>query len=201
MTPHDLAAIDPPGLSDFLCAALERQDVDSAKDALAQIESRFHRGQRFLDDFLPLAGRAEVRALHLDDPLAQCVARLEHLLELAGDSARVVTEDAILRQIVDSRERGGDLIQALAAAPEQGLTAGELAQRLGITPQNLSPLIAVFHAQGIVNRSRQGKKAFITLTPEGRALLPSPETAPQQEPAYMFLSRPMGGLAELVRAA
>jgi len=169
-------------------------------DAFAQIESRFHRTRQFLDDFLPLGGRPEVRSLHVSDLLARCVTRLEHLLELAGDSARTVTEDAILRQIVESRERGFDFILTLASAPEHGLTAGDLAERLGITPQNLSPLITTFHAQGIVNRSKQGKNAFLTLTPAGRALVPAPEPAPKQEPEFMFLRRPMS-LADMVRAA
>jgi hypothetical protein len=210
MSPHELTTLDPAHLSEVLCAALNGYSIDSARDAFLQIESRFQglaktaEGNReFLDAFLPLSGRPEVRSLHLEDALAQCVARLEYLLELAGEGAGAVTDEAILRQIVDSRERGFDLLHALASAPEHGLAAGDLAERLGITPQNLSPLITMFHAQGIVNRSKQGKNAFITLTEAGRALVTDPEPAPRQEPEYMFFrqQRPMKGFAGLFEDA
>jgi DNA-binding MarR family transcriptional regulator len=195
MNPHELASLSDTELSSLFYKALLQKAIAPAQDAYTRLESRFHRltttaagSQKFLDEFLALAGRREVRSLHIDDPLARCVARLEYLLELAGERARVQTEEATLRQIVASRERGDAFVQALAAAPPQGFTAGELARKLKVTQQNLSPLIRAFHIHGIIDRRQQGKTAFLKLTPQGRALfVSSPARMTNQDPVGRVL--------------
>lgn len=179
MNPNQLDAMSASELSEHFRWALQERRIAQAQDALAQLQSRFQRltatirgSQEFLDDFLPLGGSSEVRSLHISEPLAACITRLECLLELAGERARVQTEEATLHQIVASRERGLDLIRALSVTPNRrGLTAGELAVRLEVSPSNLSPLIRAFHVHGIIDRCQHGKNVFLKLTPQGRALV------------------------------
>jgi hypothetical protein len=200
VSPHALLALAPADLGTALCNALTTQDLDSARDAFVQVESRFHSlcatpdgSQQFLDQFLPVTDQPEIRALRVADPLVQIVDRLEHLLDLAGERARVTTDAAILHQIVESRERGADLLRILATAPQQGLNAGDLAKRLEITPQNLSPLLATFHAHGIIERTKRGRHVFNTLTAHGGALLPpdEPNIPPPPRIDFMFTSQPV----------
>ncbi len=164
------------------------------------MESRFNGqcttaegGRQFVEQFLPAVDQPEIRALRLENPLAQIVDRLEYLLEIAGERARATTELSILHQILDSRERGADILRALAEAPNQGINAGDLAKRLKISPSNLSPLLATFHAHGIIDRVRRGRHLFNTLTSQGRALLPHGETAAPQpiEVEFMFTTKPV----------
>lgn len=180
MNPQDLTASSASRLCSYLRRALATKDVDAANDALMQVESRFRRmtvtvkgSEKFLDEFLDLGGSTEVRSLNVGDPFIRCAARLEYLLELAGEQARAHTQEATLRQIVTSRERGFDLIRALAAAPEEGLTASKLATRLRISRSNLSPLIGAFYVHGVINRVQRGKHVFIQLTPQGWGMLRS----------------------------
>jgi DNA-binding MarR family transcriptional regulator len=178
MNPHQLEALSAGELSAEFRSALSARNVPRALDAFTQLESRFQRltatiegSQKFLDQFLLLGGSPEVRALHMDDACARCANRMEYLLELAGEHARSQTIETTLRQIVATRERGHDLLKALSLAPKQGLTAGQLAQKLRVKPSNLSPLIGKFSVHGIIDRSEQGKHSFLKLTPQGRALL------------------------------
>src|ERR1022692_4502951 len=113
MNPHELARLAAEELSSFFCNSLIQKDVADLRDAFTEIEARFLRVsadvsgcRQFLDAYLLLSGRPEVRAYHIRDPLARCVDRVEYLLDLAGGRARTVTGEAVLRQIVDSRERG-----------------------------------------------------------------------------------------------
>lgn len=184
MDPHELRILSAAELSSLFCTALAQKTVTLANDVFTQLESRFHRlsstaegSQEFLEGFLVLAGGPEMRSFHISDPLTKCVARLEYLLDMAGERARAITSESSLRQIVASRERGFDLIRALSSAPEHGFTAGQLAARLRITPQNLSPLIRAFHAHGIVDRTQKGKNTFLKLTTDGRRLLASSQLA------------------------
>ena len=206
MNPHELARLSDHELSDYLLKSLREKDFPASGDCLVQIQARFDRlcattdgCRQFLGGFLPLAGSPEVRALHPTDKAVEAVARLEHLLELAGIRARRVNDEAVLRQIVDARERGMDLLRVLAAAPRGGLAAGELATRLKISAQNLSPLLSDFHAHGLVDRMRQGRNIYVTLTRQGRTLLP--DAAPAQEVPMMFLNRPMTGRRDLAKTA
>jgi hypothetical protein len=194
MDPHELAGLASEELSSFFCNSLAKKEVGDLHDAFTELESRFVRvatdvsgSRRFLDAYLPLSVRPEVRALHMRDPLAECVARMEYLLELAGERAREVSGEAVLRQIVGSRKRGFDLIRKLATAPEEGFTLDDLAARMETSPQNLSPLITDFHASGVIHREKQGKSVFITLTPQGRSLLGPSESALQA-----FVENPFG---------
>jgi len=198
MSPHDLARLAPEDLSNFFFNSLVKKEVADLHDAFVELESRFLRvsndirGCRdFLDAYLLLSGRPEVRAFHIRDPLVECVARMEYLLELAGARARAVTSEAVLRQIVESRERGFDLIRKLAEAPDEGITAGDLANAMRISPQNLSPLLTDFHASGVIHREKRGKSVFVTLTPEGRALVDAPDPAPLAVVENRFLKAPM----------
>jgi DNA-binding transcriptional ArsR family regulator len=200
MSPHELARVSPHQLSEFLRKSLMDKDYSSAADAFTQIESRFEQGcstmdgsRTFVDDFLPLADSPEIRALHVGEVPVRLAARLEHLLELAGTRARAVTDDAVLRQIVDARDRGMDLLKVLAAAPKYCLIAGELAKRLAITPQNLSPLLSAFHAHGLVDREKRSRNVFVTLMRQGRALLPETEVQPavREEVEPRFLHEPL----------
>jgi DNA-binding MarR family transcriptional regulator len=180
MNPHELAAMPAAELASHFRHALAQENRTLVSDAFTQLEWRFQRltatiegSQEFLDQFFTLGASAEVRRVHVADPLVRCAARLEYLLELAGERARTVTEATILRQIVESRARGYDMIEALAAAPEAGLTAGKLAKHLRISRSNLSPLIGTFYGYGIIDRKKHGKHVFLTLTPQGRGLLKS----------------------------
>lgn len=191
MNPHDLARLTAEELSSFFCNSLVKKDVADLHDAFMELESRFLRvsadvgGCRdFLDAHLPVSGRPEVRAVHISDPLVECVARMEYLLDLAGDRARDVSDPAVLRQLVESRKRGPDLIRKLATAPEEGLTLEQLAAKMETTSQNLSPLVMVFHASGVIYRQKRGKSVYITLTEKGRALLEAPSG-----PACSFLKQ------------
>lgn len=184
MNPHELAAMPGAELASHFRYALAQKNQTLVSDAFAQLEWRFQRltatiegSQEFLDQFFALRSSPEVRRLHIDDPLVRCAARLEYLLEIAGERARLVTEEAILCQVVESRARGFEIIKVLAAAPEEGWTAGKLAKRLRISRSNLSPLIATFYGYGIIDRRKQGKHVFLTLTVQGHALLDSIEGA------------------------
>ena len=207
MNPHDLAGLSPEAISDVFRKSINENELQTAQDAFSELESRFDQlcgskegSRQFLNDYLPLTGSPEVRALHIPDPLARCAAKLEHLLELAGMRARAVDEEAILRQIVDSRERGQDLLNALAAASAQGLQAGELASRLKISPQNLSPILSAFHAHGLLDRTRRGRHVYVTLTRRGRSLASEPKTEPVHV-EYKFLIGPMRGRLDMAAAA
>jgi len=185
MNPYEVVRLTPEGLSSFFCTSLIQKNVADVHDAFMEIESRFLRvstdvsgSREFLTAYLPLSGLPEVRAFHIRDPLVECVARMEYLLDLAGDRARAVTGEAVLRQIVESRKRGLDLIRNLATVPEAGITAEDLAKAMGISAQNLSPLLMDFHASGVIYREKRGKSVYITLTPQGRALLGSSDPAP-----------------------
>jgi DNA-binding transcriptional ArsR family regulator len=163
--------------------ALAQKDLTLISDTFAQLEWRFLRltatvegSQEFLDQFFALGASPEVRRLHIDDSRVRCAARLEYFLELAGERARAVTEESLLRQVVESRARGFELIKALATAPQEGLPAGILAKRLRISRSNLSPLIGTFYGYGIIDRRKQGKHVFLSLTLYGRALLGRRET-------------------------
>jgi DNA-binding MarR family transcriptional regulator len=116
---------------------------------------------------------------------------LEYLLNLAYVRASALDAQAVLRQIVESRERGFDLIRKLATVPEAGITAGDLANAMRISPQNLSPLLTDFHASGVIHREKRGKSVFVTLTPEGRALVDAPDPAPLAVVENRFLKAPM----------
>ena len=124
MNPYEVVRLTPEGLSSFFCTSLIQKNVADVHDAFMEIESRFLRvstdvsgNREFLTAYLPLSGLPEVRAFHIRDPLVECVARMEYLLDLAGDRARAVTGEAVLRQIVESRKRGLDLIRNLATVP------------------------------------------------------------------------------------
>jgi DNA-binding transcriptional ArsR family regulator len=108
--------------------------------------------------------------LHIDNRLQRCVARFEYLMELAGERARMQTSEETLHQIVESRERGRELIEVLGSAPMQGMIASELATKLGISPANLSPLIRLFNIHGIIDKKQMGKNVFLRLTVQGQAL-------------------------------
>jgi len=92
-------------------------------------------------------------------------------MELAGERARMQSSEETLHQIVESRERGREMLQVLEEAPVQGFTASELAGRMKISPSNLSPLIRLFYVHGVIDRNKLGKNAFLQLTQEGRAVL------------------------------
>jgi DNA-binding MarR family transcriptional regulator len=197
MNPHSLARLSSPDLCAFFSSSLEKRDHAGARDALAQIETRFHRlslthsgSRQFLGDFLDLAGRAEVRARHISDPLIECVARLEYLLELAGEHARSLSQEDVLRQIVSSRERGRELMGVLASAPGEGLTNKEIAARLEVSLQNLSPLLSSFHGHGLVDRVKRGSSIFNLLTPQARALFSQAEV-PVARIEYRFGGGPV----------
>jgi hypothetical protein len=186
MDPHKLANLPAEELSSFFRDSLAKKKVTDVRDAFTQLESRFLRvavdlpgSRKFLNSYLPLSGCPEVRPFHITDPLAECVARMEYLLELAGERAREISEEGLLRQIVGSRKRGFDLVRKLATAPEEGFTLDDLAAKMETSSQNLSPLITDFHASGVIHREKQGKSVFITLTPQGRSLLGSADAAPQ----------------------
>jgi DNA-binding MarR family transcriptional regulator len=177
MNAHELARLSPSSLMDFVCNALENQDVRSVRDGFTQLQARFERkctstdgSRQFLEDFVQLAGRREFRKHHTSDPACRFVAQIEHLLDLANVRASSINKQEVLRQIIDSRERGWELINALSAGPKSGLTSADLAGRLNISPQNLTPLVTVFEAQGLVNRTRQGRFIFVTLTSHGHEL-------------------------------
>jgi DNA-binding transcriptional ArsR family regulator len=178
MNPHELGMISAQRLCDHFRNAMRRKSVSDTLDAFAQLESRFQRlvatiegSQKFLDDFLVLSRSSEVRSVHISDPQVRCAARLEYLLELAGQHAHAHTEEETLRQIVGSRERGMDLIQVLAHGPDEGMIAGDLAASLNISKSNLSPLLGAFDIHGIVSRTQQGKHVFVKLTPQARSIL------------------------------
>ena len=190
MSPDDISRLTAPKLGALFCKALETKDIELAQDCILYIESRFLRegasitgSRQFVEDFLPVAGWKQVRALRQNDPLVRSVAQLEYLLELAGDHARTVSEEDILRQVVDSRERGRDVIEALADAPGAGYSTKDLAAKLGTSAPNLSPILSLLHAHGVLDRTKQGKHVFNTLTPRGRSLL---TPAQAEETAYMF---------------
>jgi DNA-binding transcriptional ArsR family regulator len=177
MNPHEIAALSSTELSTHFRQALAQQNVALALDLFTQVESRFQSysaskegSQQFVDEFLALDGSSEVRALHIDNRLQRCVARFEYLMELAGERARMQTSEETLHQIVESRERGRELIEVLGSAPMQGMIASELATKLGISPANLSPLIRLFNIHGIIDKKQMGKNVFLRLTAQGQAL-------------------------------
>jgi DNA-binding transcriptional ArsR family regulator len=177
MNPHEIAALSSTELSTHFRQALAQQNVALALDLFTQVESRFQSysaskegSQQFVDEFLALSGSGEVRTLHIDDRLEQCVARFEYLMELAGERARTQSSEETLHQIVESRERGRELIEVLGSAPMQGMIASELATKLGISPANLSPLIRLFNIHGIIDKKQMGKNVFLRLTVQGQAL-------------------------------
>jgi DNA-binding transcriptional ArsR family regulator len=177
MNPHEIAALSSTELSTHFRQALAQQNVALALDLFTQVESRFQSysaskegSQQFVDEFLALDGSSEVRALHIDNRLQRCVARFEYLMELAGERARMQTSEETLHQIVESRERGRELIEVLGSAPMQGMIASELATKLGISPANLSPLIRLFNIHGIIDKKQMGKNVFLRLTVQGQAL-------------------------------
>lgn len=55
------------------------------------------------------------------------------------------------------------LIGALARAGEEGLSAGEVARELGITPSNLSGPLRVLREAGLIERRRRGRLAVYRL--------------------------------------
>lgn len=177
MTPHQLAALPPSELAKVFRQALEAKNLSLTEDVFTQLEARFRRmsantrgSGEFLDQFLDLANCPEVRAVRTKDPFLRVIERMEYLLEAAGDLSRAVTEEVFLRQVVESRERGREIVDALLAAAASQPTLGELAVRLETTPQNLSPVIRAFKAQGIVESSSYGRNVYLKLTPAGCAL-------------------------------
>jgi DNA-binding MarR family transcriptional regulator len=178
MNPHELAVLSSQELSYNFRQALSRHDVALVLDIFTQVESRFQKyitskegSQKFVDEFLALCGSAEVKGLHVENQLQQCITRLEYLLELAGELARAQTSEETLLQIVESRERGPELIEVLGHAPMQGMIASELAEKLGISQPNLSPLIRLFSVEGIIDKRQIGKNVFLRLTGQGRGVL------------------------------
>jgi DNA-binding MarR family transcriptional regulator len=195
MTPHELAALPPAGLADVFRNGLKQKDLSLVEDAFTQLETRFRRmsvnsqgSREFLDQFLNLAACPEVRAVRTRDPFLRIIERMEYLLEVAGDLARAITEEVFLRQVVDSRERGRDIVSALLASEASPPTLGELAAQLETTPQNLSPVIRAFKAQGIVEGSNHGRNVYLKLTQIGSALFT--EKKRRIEVTTMFGTKP-----------
>ena len=59
-------------------------------------------------------------------------------------------------------------------AGDRPLSAGELAEQLQISQQQLSPLLAEFEALDLVDRHRSGGRTYIRLGLTGRNLLDQP---------------------------
>ena len=198
MSPHELTALSAEELSTFFFNSLIQNQIADLRDALGEIECRFLRmsadargSSDFLDAFMPLSGRAEVRAMHIYDPQVRSVERLEHLLDLAHQCASAKDAQAVLRQIVGSRKRGFDLVRLLADAPEEGFQIKVLSGKMKISHSNLSPLITDFHASGVIHREASGSSAYVRLTPQGRALLGAAKPAPPTVAEPRFLRAPM----------
>ncbi len=202
MDPIELRSLDAAGFCRYLSESIDSQDISGTSGALAELESRFggasssaEASARFVEDYLPVTDQPCFRALRIENPLARYAERVEFLIEMAGDRSRQVSGRDLMIQMVDSRRRGRKIVAALVDAPPEGIKTDALAKQLGTTAPNLSPVLALFQAHGIVARGKRGTLVFNSLSQEARAVFAAPEPAIEpREVIFRFGGGPVPGL-------
>jgi DNA-binding transcriptional ArsR family regulator len=118
-----------------------------------------------LRDWYDLLRRVEGRLAAAGSPLAERVRVLGELIEESmAVAARLPVEQLTRRLHVEA------LLRLLAAEPPAGVERARLGEALGLAQANLTRVLNLVLAGGLVERVPHGKAAIIRLTPEGRTV-------------------------------
>ena len=174
--------------------ALEGKQAESLKGLDDALHMRFfnevdHGDQKsrlaFQLGVLSLLETEEARAIPPPSEAQRVAGRWEHLDELMEVFRKPAVDLAEAGRFLKSREHGLRLLEIVAAAGSTGIASGELAERLGITRQQLSSSLADFEEMGIIERIKEGKRVFVSLGLRGQLLAgdrePRPQPGPSQE--------------------
>jgi len=106
-------------------------------------------------------------------PPQRLLLRWKHLAELMEAFSYDRDRLADARRLVNSRNRFPGIIKELTAEVARGghgLTVTALAERAGLTPPGLVPLLNELEQQDIVERHRSGRNVFVSLGLVGQLL-------------------------------
>lgn len=153
-------------------------------EALREMDAAFHyffvnelrRGDEasrteFIMGVLGVLESPEFREVTEAAELQQILCRWKHLDELM-DALR---QDGDLideaERLVQSRKHAEQMLALLASVSEEGMKAGELASKLGISPQHLAKLLRELQSQDIIERHSAGKQVYVCLGLAGHLLV------------------------------
>ncbi|MBK5294269.1 MAG: hypothetical protein JJE04_21635 [Acidobacteriia bacterium] len=185
MATSDLYDLSLPELAAHAVVCLGGKDLPALGDVDLVLHQLFFEEAKvgseesrteLIGTLLSIVESGEARAIGRPEAVQGFVTEWAHLIQLAAGFRADVDELTEAKRIVASRWRGESLVQAAAGAGAMGIQLQELAEELGITPQNLSPLVAYFESHDIVVRRRQGQRVFVTLGKAG-LLLEQPKEA------------------------
>ncbi len=185
MMAGDLLTLPLDELVVVACNALKEKDLPRLRELNTAFHHRFfhelRRGNEasrteFIRGMLAVLESAGAKQLEHLEELPELLTRWAHLDELMDAVRGDVDAVERAREFLGSREHGNALLHQVTEAGAQGIRAGDLAQRLGISPQNLAKLLREFEAADIVERHRVGKNTYVCLGLTGQLL------AGRQEP-------------------
>lgn len=151
-------------------SSLAEGDVEQLKQLDAVFRYRFctqvRRGNtsskdEFVEHLLGVTESTAAREIEAPTELQRLLCRWEHL-EVLLDALRAdgdLVDEA--ERLVHSRKHAGALLDAVAGATGWGIQAGELAGKLGISPQHLASLLRDLEQQDVVERSKVGKHVYV----------------------------------------
>jgi len=191
MHPSDFFTAPWTELADTALNALKNNDIDTIR----HLDTAFHhiflnqarRGSEdtrneFVLNLLAITESQEARQKSRPDEIPLVLARWAHLA-LLTDAFRT-GEDAVEQavQAVRSLKHGDRLLGEVARSG--GLPAKDLAARLGISQQGLSPLLRKLEACDVIERRPAGQYVYVCLGLVGQLLLdrePQVVRAPSEE--------------------
>ena len=183
MPSADILIAPYPELVAQAIQAIEKQDLNSLQDLDAAFHYRFQVEARegteesrtkLIQALLAIFDSKPARQQPRPDEVRTVLVRWEHLDQLTAMFREEYDLAGEARRLIDARKHGWNLLRRLAAGQVSGTSAGELADQLEISPQQLSPLVAEFEALDLVDRHRSGGRTYIRLGLTGHALLEQP---------------------------
>jgi DNA-binding transcriptional ArsR family regulator len=183
MPPADILVAPYPELVAQAIQAIENRDLNSLQDLDAAFHYRFQVEARegteesrtkLIQALLAILDSKPARQQPRPDEVLAVLVRWEQLDQLTATLREEYDLAGEARRLVDARKHGWNLLRRLAVGQVSGTSAGELAEQLEISPQQLSPLVAEFEALDLVDRHRSGGRTYIRLGLTGHALLEQP---------------------------
>jgi hypothetical protein len=182
MNTSQLFVLDPSELAKMAQVALQ----DNNEDLLKHIDFAFHhifllrskRGSeksrlQYIDAMLDITQESGPELLASLPYRQSLLHRWEHLAQLMEAFRHDRDRVAEARRLVDSRKWATEIIKELKANLARGepsLKAKDLAKRINITSQGLSPLLNELEQQDIIERHRFGRFVFVSLGLVGQLL-------------------------------
>ena len=129
---------------------------------------------QFIQGLLAVLESEVARAIPAPDAIQQLLSHWQHLVKLADGFRRDIDATTEAGRILGTRVRGQALFAVVNAAGVEGIRPRDLAEKLGITQQNLAALLEYLEAHDIVVRRREGGNVYVVLGGAGKLLAGRP---------------------------